>query len=47
VRRLLESEASARREDARAERPAPIVIEGGRGAGRTRLRPDSERTAPA
>jgi hypothetical protein len=34
VRRLLESEASARREDARAERPAPVVIEGGRGAGR-------------
>ena len=30
VRRLLESEAAARREQARAERPAPVVIEGGR-----------------
>jgi len=34
VKRLLESEASARREQARAERPLPVVIEGGRGAGR-------------
>jgi energy-coupling factor transporter transmembrane protein EcfT len=32
VKRLLESEASARREQARAERPLPVVIEGGRGA---------------
>jgi hypothetical protein len=39
VRRLLESEASVRREDARAERPAPVVIEGGRGAGRVAASP--------
>jgi hypothetical protein len=34
VKRLLESEASARREQARAERPVPVIIEGGRGAAR-------------
>jgi hypothetical protein len=34
VKRLLESEAAARREQARADRPAPVVIEGGRSAPR-------------
>jgi hypothetical protein len=34
VKRLLESEVSSRLAEARAERPAPVVIEGGRGAGR-------------
>jgi hypothetical protein len=34
VKRLLETEAAARREEARAERPMPVVIEGGRGAAR-------------
>jgi hypothetical protein len=33
VKRLLESEASARRVQARAERPVPVLIEGGRGGG--------------
>jgi len=31
---LLESEAAARREQARADRPPPVVIEGGRSASR-------------
>jgi hypothetical protein len=34
VKRLLESEAAARREQARVDRPAPVVIEGGRSAPR-------------
>ena len=34
VKRLLESEAAARREQARADRPPPVVIEGGRSASR-------------
>ncbi len=34
VKRLLESEAAARREQARADRPAPVVIEGSRSAPR-------------
>ena len=33
VKRLLESEASARRVQARAERPVPVLIGGGRGGG--------------
>jgi hypothetical protein len=34
VKRLLESEAAARREQARADRPPPVVIDGGRSASR-------------
>ncbi len=34
VKRLLESEAAARREQARADRPPPVVIEGGRSTSR-------------
>ena len=33
VGRLLEAEAVRRREEARSERPTPVVIEGGRSAG--------------